>query len=426
MIEVIEQRQNWAGNITYGATAVHTPETLAQVQALVASGHRVKALGARHSFSPIADTPGELISLDRLDRVLEIDERRRTVTVEAGIRYGTLGQHLHAAGFALHNLASLPHISVAGACATGTHGSGDRNGNLATAVTELELVTATGDVQRLTRERDGEQFRGAIVGLGGLGVVTKLTLTIEPTFPVRQDLYLDLPLAQLTEHFDAIMGGAYSVSLFTDWRSERINQVWLKRRIDADSGFVPESEWFGARIATRKLHPLGSHAAERCTEQMGVPGPWYELLPHFRMEHKPSSGAELQSEYLVPRQHAISALRALDRLRDQIASSLQIAEVRTVAADDLWMSPSYAQPSVALHFTWLPDLPAIRELLPRIEEQLVPLGARPHWGKLFTVSPTDLAALYPRLPDFRALLQTYDPVGKFRNAFIEEYIIGAE
>lgn len=432
-------QRNWAGNHTFGAAQVHRPETVAQVRELVAAGRQVHALGSGHSFNDIADTPGDLISLERLNRIVALDPERRTVTVEAGIRHGTLCVALHEAGFAVHNTASLPHISVAGACATATHGSGDGNGNLATAVAALELVTADGSVLTLSRERDGERFRGAVVGLGALGVVTRLTLDVVPAFQMWQSVYEDLPAQQLEAHFDAITASGYSVSLFTDWSGPRINQVWVKQRAAVGEGVegagsreasitggmtAEARDYFGARRATVNLHPIASLPAERCTEQMDIPGPWHERLPHFRMEFVPASGAELQSEYFVPREHALEAFRAIDGLRDQIVPVLQMSEVRTIAADDLWMSTCYGRDSVAFHFSWVLDWPAVAALLPRLEERLAPFGARPHWGKLFTTPPARLRALYPRFQDFTALAHELDPAGKFRNGFLERSLFG--
>jgi alditol oxidase len=422
---MLENERNWAGNYTYGAARLHRPETIEQVHDLVKRCSKLRVLGTRHSFNSIADSPEDLVSLEHFDRVVALDRERHTLTVEAGIRYGQLCERLHREGYALHNLASLPHISVAGACATATHGSGDRNGNLATAVAAMELVTAAGEVVQLSRERDGDQLQGAVVGLGGLGVVTKLTLDMVPAFEMRQDLYENLPLAQLEQHFDAIESSAYSVSLFTDWRSQRFTQVWLKRRVMDVADREVEPLWFGATRATAELHPIAGISAINCTAQLGLPGPWYERLPHFRMDFMPSSGEELQTEYFVPRQHAVAAFHAIDRLRDRVAPLLQISEVRTIAADTLWMSPCYQQASVAIHFTWKKDWDGVRQLLPLIEAELAPLNARPHWGKLFTMPPARVQALYEKLPDFQQLLRFYDPQGKFRNAFLDTYIFGA-
>jgi alditol oxidase len=415
---------NWARNYVYRAARLHQPETVEQIQELVTRSDKLKALGTRHSFNDIADSAGDLVSLERFDKVVGLDPERRTVTVEAGIRYGQLGRWLHGEGYALHNLASLPHISVAGACATATHGSGDRHGNLAAAVLGMEMVTGSGDLVNFSREQDRDQLDGAVVGLGGLGVITKLTLDVSPTFEMQQDVYENLPLEQLEDHFDELSSSAYSVSLFTNWRNGVFNQVWLKRRVSDGISVKAEPELFGATLARSRLHPIAAISAENCTEQMGICGPWFERLPHFRMDFMPSSGEELQSEYLVPRQSAFAAFRVINQLREHVAPLLQISEVRTIAADNLWMSPFYEQACIAIHFTWKKDWDGVRNVLPIIEEGLAPLEARPHWGKLFTMSPARLQALYKRMPDFRRLLGQYDPQGKFRNDFLDRYIFG--
>jgi xylitol oxidase len=419
---MIENLTNWAGNYRFRGASHHQPETIEQLQDLVLRAKKVKAMGTRHSFNDIADSPGELLSLAHFNKVIALDPDRRNVTVEAGIRYGELARWLHEQGYALHNMASLPHISVAGACATGTHGSGDRLGNLAASVCAMEMVTADGSIVALRREKDPDQFSGAVVSLGGLGVVTRLSLEVSPTFQMQQDVYEDLPLHVLEQHFDELTASAYSVSLFTDWRRGIFNQVWLKRRVPDGISIKAEPELFGARLAAGPLHPIAALSAENCTEQMGVCGPSHERLPHFRMDFTPSSGEELQSEYMLPRQHAFAALGIIDQLREYVAPLLQISEVRTIAADKLWMSPCYEQDSVAIHFTWKKDWDGVRRVLPMIEDGLAPFNARPHWGKLFTIGAVRPGALYERLPEFRELLQRYDPQGKFRNEFLDRCI----
>lgn len=418
-------RRNWGGNYTYRAARWHQPRTVEEVQDVVCRSSSVRVLGTRHSFNGLADTSGDLISLEQFDRILAPDPQRRTVTVEGGVRYGELCRFLDAHGYALHNLASLPHISVVGACATATHGSGNRSLGLATAVTALELVTAGGKVVTVSRDCDGEAFNGMVVGLGGLGVVTKLTLEVLPAYEMRQDVYENLPLAQVEEDFDHITGSADSVSLFTDWRAPRFHQVWLKRRVPPQGSSEPAAEWYGATLARRDLHPIPGLSAVHCTRQLGVPGPWFDRLPHFRLEYTPSSGEEVQSEYVLPREHAPAALRALHALSERLAPLLLVSEVRTIAADRLWLSPCYRQDSVSIHFTWRRDEAAVRAVLPHVEEALAPFAARPHWGKVFTLPPARLEELYERLPDFRRLLSDFDPGGKFRNAFLDTHVFGS-
>ncbi|MCP3767301.1 FAD-binding protein [Streptomyces sp. MAR25Y5] len=410
---------NWAGNITYTAKELHRPHTLDRLRALVAGSGRVRVLGSGHSFNAIAE-PGEagvLLSLDALPARVDVDTAARTVRVGGGVRYAELARRVHERGLALPNMASLPHISVAGSVATGTHGSGVGNGPLSSAVREVELVTADGSTVRIGRE-DEARFDGAVTSLGALGVVTALTLDLEPAFDVEQHLFTELPLDGLDSPlFETVMSAAYSVSLFTDWRAPGFRQVWVKRRTDRP---LPDFPW--AAPATEKLHPVPGMPAVNCTEQFGVPGPWYERLPHFRAEFTPSSGAELQSEYLLPRRFAVDMLHAIDGIRETVAPVLQTCEVRTVAADGQWLSPSYGRDTVAAHFTWVADTPAVLPVVRRLEEALAPFDARPHWGKVFTAPAAGLRARYPRLGDFRALARSLDPKGTFSNAFVRDVL----
>jgi xylitol oxidase len=409
---------NWAGNLEYDTERLYSATDTADVRRFAKANTKFKVLGTKHCFNDIANTGTEFLSVRSQDKVVDINAKNKTVTIEAGMSYGQLAPFLDQHGFALHNLASLPHISVAGACTTATHGSGEKNGNLATQVSAIELVTASGDALRLSREKDGEVFRGVVVGLGALGVITRLTLDVQPTFTMKQYVYENLPLSELKESFATIESSAYSVSLFTDWQKQRVNEVWLKVREDAEPKFDARPQFFGAKLATRNLHPIAEISPENCTEQMGVPGPWYERLPHFRMGFMPSAGKELQSEYFVPRKHAIEAILAIERLRDQVSPHLLISEIRTIAADDLWMSTAYKRDSVAIHFTWKQDWPAVSKLLPEIERNLAPFEPRPHWGKLFTIPPKELRSKYERLPEFVALAKELDPNGKLRNKFL--------
>ncbi|QBI54143.1 FAD-binding protein [Streptomonospora litoralis] len=418
---------NWAGNIGFGAERVHRPASVAQLQAVVARAERARALGSGHSFNTVADTPGDLVSLADLPRTMELDTASQTVQVGAGVRYAELAQWLQERGRALHNLGSLPHISVAGSVATATHGSGDANGNLATAVDALELVTAEGDLVALSRAECGAEFDGMVVALGALGVVTAMTLRTRPDFDVSQRVYEGLELDAAAEHFDAIAGAAYSVSLFTRWREPVIDQVWVKHRVGDPAPEGTGSGFFGARPARAARHPVPEMAAEHCTEQLGVAGPWSERLPHFRPGSPPSSdGDELQAEYLLPRRNAVAALRALEPLRADLARVLQINEIRTIAADELWLSPSYRQDTVGFHFTLVPDTAAVLPVLARVEERLAPLGSVPHWGKLFTAEPGALRGRYSRMADFAGLARRYDPRGKFANDFLAAHVFGAD
>ncbi len=415
---------NWAGNFTFSTHNLYYPHSVTEVQELVKKYSKVKALGTKHCFNRIADSKHNLISLKEMNCDISLDESAHTVTVNGGVKYGELSPYLDSKGYALHNLASLPHISVAGAIATATHGSGVKNGNLSSAVSGLEIVTASGDVITLSREKDGEKFLAAVVGLGALGIVTKVTLDILPTYMVRQDVYEGLSLEELKKHFNEIEESGYSVSLFTNWQQESINEVWIKTKIEDGKTYNFPSEFFGAKAATKNLHPIAELSAENCTEQMGVPGRWFERLPHFKMGFTPSSGKELQSEYFVPYHNAVDAILAIQKLGNKIGPHLFITEIRTIDADKFWMSPCYEQQSVTIHFTWKQDWPAVQKLLPIIEKELAPFNAKPHWGKLFTMPYSRLQVLYKKMNDFRKMAASMDPNGKFRNDFLDRNIFG--
>jgi alditol oxidase len=426
--ETTGPRTNWAGNLTYHTDNLLTPKTVAEVQQMVKNTPKLRALGSRHCFNAIADSTAAQISLTALDSMV-IDADAKTVTVGAGVRYGILAPYIDKEGYALHNLASLPHITAVGACATATHGSGVKNGNLSTAVSGMEIVTPDGQIVHLTRAKDGDAFKAAVVHLGALGVVTKITLDVQPTFQVRQVVYQNLLMNQLEHNLDAIFSSGYSVSLFTDWQNHRISQVWIKSKAkipeDEPVLFKIPEDFYGAKAANENLHPLPGHDPTPCTPQMGIPGPWYERLPHFRMNFTPSSGAEIQTEYFVPRSRGYEAILAVEQLKDKITPHLFITELRTIAADDLWMSPAYRQDCMAIHFTWKPESEEIHKVLPLIEAKLAPFNAKPHWGKVFTMPPSRIKQVYGNTPQFQALLKQYDPQGKFRNQFIDANIFGA-
>jgi alditol oxidase len=420
---------NWAGNVRYRAERVHRPGSLAELQAVVSAATRIRALGTGHSFNRVADTTGDLVRLDGLPGGIEIDSRRGRARVPAGLRYAQVAEELHRRGFALANLASLPHISVAGACATGTHGSGDGQRGLAAAVAGLRLVGPQGDLDEIDRDTPNDRLEdpldgavdGAVVGLGALGVVTHLDLDIEPTFEVAQRVWLQVPLDHLAANLDAVFGSAYSVSAFTTWRTGKA-MVWQKYRLDQGEPAPPHGP--GVVPADRPTHPIEGMSPEHCTSQLDAPGPWHERLPHFRSGFTPSAGDELQSELILPRTAAAGALAAMHDLRERFAPYLRVSEIRTIAADDLWLSPSHGRDSIAIHCTWVDDTPAVMPLVAAVEDRLLPLGARPHWGKLTATAPGDLPRSYPRAADFARLMAHRDPGGKFRNAFVDSVFPG--
>ena len=403
--------QNWAGSHVYAAPSFVEPTTIDELQHIVASTERVRALGSRHSFNDLADTPGTLIGTARLPHSVEILDED-TIAVAPWMKYGEIAALLKPHGLALHNLASLPHISVAGAIATGTHGSGDRNASLAGAVAGLTMVGASGEL--VTLQPADPEFDGAVVSLGALGILTSVVLDVEPAFDIRQDVWADLTWDAVLENLDTVTSAAYSVSMFTDWLGDTIGTTWLKSLVPGRA----RGELFGATRLAGDVHPLPGFDATPTTPQGGVAGAWDDRLPHFRMAFTPSSGDEIQTEYLVPRLRAVEALEAMRSLGSRIAPLLLIAEIRTMKADSLWLSGAYETDTVNIHLTWKKSPEDVAAILPSIEAALLPLGARPHWGKWFAAESAALRPLYPRFDDFRELASRLDPAGKFRNAYL--------
>ncbi|MEU5873814.1 D-arabinono-1,4-lactone oxidase [Glycomyces sp. NPDC047369] len=406
---------NWAGNIAFSPARFEAPATLDEARAAVAGADRVRVLGSGHSFNEIAASDDVMLSLAGMEPFAELDILKGTVRAAGWLTYAALSAAVHRAGFALHNMASLPHISVAGSIATGTHGSGDRNGNLATAVAAIEFIGPDGELR--TVRRGEEDFAGSVVHLGALGVVHSVTLDLLPAFEMRQYVYDGLGLDAVLANFDELTGAAYSTSLFTPWGADPAFQFWVKQRTADQTHPFPPSSRFGAPLADGPRHPVPGVDPAACTVQQGQTGPWHERLPHFRPEFTPSSGDELQSEYLIARTDAVAALEALAGIGERLGSVLQICEVRTMAADDLWLSPAFERDTVGLHFTWTSDEAAVRPVVGALEAALEPFSARPHWGKLFTIPMNEIGSRYRRMGDFAKLRARVDPEGKFTNGF---------
>lgn len=410
-------RTNWAGNVTFGAARVARPTDLAHLQAEVAGAQQLRVVGAGHSFNRLADTTGVLLDLSGLAPQIDVDTGAARVRISGGLRYGDVVRVLDRAGYALHNLPSLPHVTVAGAVATGTHGSGDTNRGLAAAVRELELVTAAGEL--VTVSRGSADFPAAVVSLGRLGVVHAVTLELEPAYELSQTVYEGVDLDAALDSLDEVLAAGYSVSIFTDWRYGGRTQVWAKQRLGEPP---PPEQWLGGRRAVRPEHPLPGGDTDAATEQLGAPGPWYARLPHFRLDFTPSAGRELQSEFFVARSDGPAAARAVAVLAPAFAGLLQVAEVRSVRADDFWLSPASGRDSLALHFTWVLDEPAVRRVVTEVEQALAPFDPRPHWAKVFTMPAATVRSMYPQLTEFAALAARWDPQGTFGNDWLDGYL----
>ena len=426
--------RSWSGTVDYGPGTLYAPASIEQLQDLVARTPRIRALGTRHSFSTVAASDADLVSLHAMPADTDFDTDAGTVRVAGGVRYGELAQAAAKAGLMLPNFGSLPHISAAGASSTGTHGSGVTNPALAAGVRAITLVTAEGDIVELSREKDPDIFGGSVLALGSLGVMSHLVLDLVPVYEARQVVYLDLPAEQMTnETLLPLMGSSFSVSLFLNFDGHAA-QVWVKQKVQADGSAAAGSDTvptdatspfpdtlYGATRATSHRHPA-DEPAEACTDQSGLPGPALERMPHFRLEFTPSSGAEVQTEYWLPLENLADALAALTGISEKIQPLLIVSEIRSVAADELWLSPAHHRATACVHFTWKQEPEAVEALLPEVEAVLAPFAARPHWGKVHTFSREALEPHYPQMADFRALRARMDPKGKFANEYVDRLI----
>ncbi|WP_439692220.1 FAD-binding protein [Curtobacterium sp. SP.BCo] len=405
---------NWSGTVTYTAERVLRPSSIDEAAAIVAREHRVHGLGTRHSFNDSADAPGVLLDLTGIPTDLDVDTERRTVTMGAGTRYGAVAPEVHRAGLGLHNLGSLPHISIGGAIATGTHGSGTTLGSLSTAVRSFEVLGPDGTPRTVTR--DDPAFDGAVLHLGLLGIVTRVTLDAEPTYRMRQDSYGPIPWDTFTAHVAEVHAAAYSVCSYTVFGDE-ISEVLLKSRVPegADDVAVPES-----LVGAPKLP--GSAGDGHHTARDGSVGPWWDRLPHFPIESVPSHGSEVQSEHFVPLRHAAAALEAVRGLADRIQPHLHVCELRTMAGDPFWLSPTQGEDVLCIAFTWKKYPAEVAALLPDLEARLAPFDGRPHWGKMSSLGGEAVDALYPRLQAFRDLVTAADPDRTFASAFGERVL----
>jgi xylitol oxidase len=402
--------QNWSKNVEFNDKSYFQPTSLVELQELIRTNPKVRARGTAHCFNEIANTSSVAVNLAKMPRVIDVSSELSSVKVSAGLTYGELAPELHNQGWALNNLASLPHISIAGSISTGTHGSGIKNQNLPNQVLSFDMVTAEGELRHI--DRTNPAFSALVVGLGLGGTVYQYELRIEPTFEVRQVIYPEIPLDVLQRNFDQIMGTAYSVSYFTDWSSAQVGNLWCKFR---DSEVISDSIG-GSAKADKKYHPIPSVDPVACTEQGEVPGDWHERLPHFKLEFTPSVGEEIQTEFFVDRKDAAAAIEAVSQLGAEIAPLLWITELRTFAADNLWLSGAFERDCLAIHFTWK-KLDAIYPVIEKVEAALRPFNYRPHWGKVFTADATYLKSVYPKMGEFQALVQALDPTSKFENSF---------
>lgn len=280
----------------------------------------------------------------------------------------------------------------------------------------MQLISPDGDL--IDVDRSHPDFDGMVIALGALGPVVRITLDIEPSYQVQQDGYANLSWDAIVGHFDQVSNAGYSVSVMTMWAEPSARQVWVKTRLGDDH---PRTNLADLGATPIPVADLG-HGANM--NPFGSPGPWSRRLPHFRLDSTPSRGHEIQVEWMVPRSAFPGVALSLREHGDLIDSMLVITELRTVAGDDQWLSPTQGQDVVGVHFTCNPDTDRVLSVLHVIEPILLAAGGRPHWGKFFLASAAELAPRYPQLDRWLRLRDRFDPGHKFGNAFIADHLTG--
>jgi len=412
---------NWSRTHCFGATELRRPTSIGELQqsivAAVASGQGVRTIGSRHSFTDIADSD-VVVDLGALPEQFAVSPDRTSVTVSGAMTYARLASLLEPHQLAIANMASLPHLSIAGAISTATHGSGTTNGNLATAVLSLKIMTSAGELRHV--QRSDTQFSAAVVALGAMGAIVAIELAVEPAFDVEQAVHNRLSWSRLHPSLDEVFDAAYSVSVFTDWRDHV--QLWTKRRVDQAT--LDHATLHDGVQASQPEHPVPGADASSCTNQQ-EPGLWSHRLPHFRSDEVPSVGAEVQSEFFVERALMGQAIERLRSIGDALEPVIMVSEIRTIGADNIWLSPQYQRDCAAFHFTWHHDVVAAHAAADLVTDTLAPLRPIPHWGKVFDPRRFDFDQLYPNLRSALACFQEWDPTSTFTNAWMRNTISGS-
>jgi L-gulono-1,4-lactone dehydrogenase len=417
--------RNWAGTHSCVPVAIEHPKSAREVAGAVRraaeAGRTVRAAGAGHSFSPCVPTDGTLVRLDRLDRILDADPATGLVKAEAGITLAALNAGLEARGLALPNLGDIDAQSLAGALATGTHGTGARLQNLSAQVEALELVDGAGERRTLTRE-DGDLLRAARVGLGSLGIVTAVTLRCVPAFRLR-GVDTTLPLEEALDGLDERVD-AHDHFEFWTFPHSPLALTRTNDRTDAPvSAPGPARAWLHDVLLDNHALELLSRtgrrfprAIPRINRLAAAAAPGRERVDaSHRIFASPRLVRFDEMEYAIPREHAADAVRGAREILERHPVNFPV-ELRFVAADTALLSPAHGRDTayVAVHvFKGMDGEPPFRE----VEKLMAAWGGRPHWGKRSFLAARELRTRYPKWDAFAAARAELDPDGRFENAW---------
>ena len=431
--------QNWAKTVYYNHT-IHYPKTVEEIQHILQYHAKIRVLGSMHSFNNITKLPQEFngvyISMSNMNQVIKCCRGER-VTIQPGITFGELGEYLHERNFGFHNMASLPHITVGGAISTGTHGAGVFNGNLASHVMQVKLISADGKLRTYRIGQDPE-FQHIPVSFGLAGIIVEIELDIVPDYDIQQCIYENLPFNTIKKSdYKTAFSSAYSFSIFTQWKNRKFTSIWAKYRLrkgrngNEESIMIDCPDMNKIKPSSNKVHPLPGGDTSFVSGGIGknYKEPGYVGLPHFLMEGVPSQGEELQSEYFVSSHMFDVVIEVLFHHFEEnpkLYDLLYVSEMRFVAGDKLTLSPQHVLgSSIGFHFTWKKEFDQVVDALKGIENVLKPYNALPHMGKLFTMTGRELEGKYGQrnLRAFQSFVAPLDPLKKFVNPFLQNLIL---
>lgn len=432
---VAPEWRNWAGDQACRPAAIEHPTSAAEVARSIgrarAAGRTVRVAGAGHSFTDAALTNGTLLVLDRMRRVLDVDRGSGLARVEAGISLGELSEALWAHGLAFENLGDVDVQSIAGATATGTHGTGSRLPNLSAGLREIELVTADGSTIRVSEDDDPDAWRAARVGVGALGVVTAVTLQAVPAFTL-EGTDSTAPLEEVLDAIDEHADGADHFELYafphspvavtrTNRRVERAPEP--PSRLTAWAGDVLlRNHVLGLAFELGRRAPRTIPATHRTLTR--IAGTSRRIDRSYRIFASPRLVRFTEMEYALPRPRAAEAVRAVLAVarRADLAVPMPI-ELRFVAPDDAFLSPAGGRETayVAVHMyrgmEWEPYFRAVEQVMDGF-------GGRPHWGKRHFQTAATLAPRYPEWERFQAVRRRLDPDGVLANGYVRRVVAG--
>jgi len=411
--------RNWSGSVVATPERLERPKTEADLRAIVAGARRVRVAGTGHSFMPLCETDGVLISLADMDGGLEITPDRSSVWAPAGMPIGELTAVLWAEGLSLANQGDIDKQAIAGALSTATHGTGRTLGALSTFSRAFRMVTADGEVVECDETREPELFQAQRVSLGALGVMSRVELSVLPAYRLKETLRRT-PLIEILESWDELAARHRHVEFFVfPYADEALVKI-LDPVEDGDDkpGVDIDSAAMQIICDLASLMPSAAPTLQRLITKAMSPStrsaPAYRIFPSER----PTKFEEM--EYEIPAERGAEALRAaIAEVRGRKLPIIFPFEYRSVAADDMWLSPMSGRDCISISFHQYAKMPW-REAFATIEQVFAAHGGRPHWAKRHTLKSDDVLRLYPDAGRWGEVRKRWDPEAKFLNAHLRD------